>query len=60
MNKLAQGDLTVSLKVENEDSIGNLFNGFNKSVQNIGNLLGSIADVVEAVASASSQISSSR
>ncbi len=59
MDKFAQGDLTVSLKVENSDSIGNLFNGFNKSIQNIGNLLGSITDVVEAVASASSQISSS-
>lgn len=59
MDKFAEGDLTVFLPVENDDNIGKLFAGFNKSVKNIGNLMVNVTDVVEAVASASSQISSS-
>ncbi len=59
MEKFSEGDLTVSLPVENDDDIGKLSSGFNKSVENIGKLISSIQEAVQATASASSQISSS-
>lgn len=59
MGKFAKGDLSVSLKVENDDEIGKLFNGFNMSVDNIKNIMQKIGDAIEATASASNQISSS-
>ena len=33
MEKFAQGDLTVSLKVEKDDDMGKLFGGFNNAVE---------------------------
>jgi len=60
MDKFADGDLTVSIMPEKEnDDIGKLFHGFNKSVQNIGNIIAKINEAVAATASASTQISSS-
>jgi len=55
----ADGDLTVELEVEKDDDIGKLYKGFNRSVQNIKNMLVQITEAVQATASASSQISSS-
>ncbi len=59
MNEFAQGDLTVELKIEKDDQIGKLFDGFNKSVKNIGNLIQNVTHAVQATASATTQISSS-
>ncbi|MDP4116907.1 MAG: methyl-accepting chemotaxis protein, partial [Bacteroidota bacterium] len=59
MDKLSEGDLTVSLSIEKDDQIGKLFSGFNKTVSNIGNLITRVSEAVQATASASSQISSS-
>ena len=60
MEKFSQGDLTVSVKPENDnDEIGRLFNGFNKAVANIHTLMQQVTEAVEATASASNQISSS-
>jgi methyl-accepting chemotaxis protein len=60
MDKFSNGDLTVGVKPEKEnDEIGKLFKGFNKSVENIKSIIASVTNAVEATASASSQISSS-
>lgn len=60
MEKFSEGDLTVYLVPENDnDDIGYLFNGFNKAVQNIRQMMQQVLESVEATASASSQISSS-
>lgn len=59
MERFAEGDLTVSLLVEKDDEIGKLFNGFNKAVGNVGNLITQVTEAVQATASASGEISSS-
>lgn len=59
MEKFSNGDLTVSLKVEKNDEIGRLFNGFNSSVKSISSLVEEVSGAVYATASASSEISSS-
>ncbi len=60
MEKFSQGDLTVSVQSEkNDDDIARLFNGFNKSVENIRNMIFSVTEAVEATASATTEISSS-
>lgn len=59
MGKFAEGDLTVSLEAERDDEIGKLFNGFNRSVANISDIIKKVNDAVEATASASNEISSS-
>jgi len=60
MSKFAEGDLTVSVVPEKEgDQIGKLFDGFNKSVQNIKLIVENVIAAVEATASASTEISSS-
>ncbi len=60
MDKFADGDLTVEVVPEKEnDDIGRLFNGFNKSVQNIKDIVANVISAVQATASASTQISSS-
>jgi methyl-accepting chemotaxis protein len=60
MDKLAGGDLMVSVTAErDDDDIANLFNGFNKTVSNLKNMIGQVKEAVEATASASTEISSS-
>ena len=59
MDKLAKGDLTVSIDAENDDEMGRLYAGFNTVVKNIRRMILSVSDAVEATASASHQISSS-
>jgi methyl-accepting chemotaxis protein len=60
MDRFSRGDLTVQVKAEkNDDDIAELFNGFNKTVQNISNIIEQVRSAVEATASASSEISSS-
>jgi PAS domain S-box-containing protein len=60
MDKFSTGDLTIEVEPEIEsDAIGKLFIGFNKSVQNIKNIVENVNEAVQATASASTQISSS-
>ncbi|NCS89418.1 MAG: chemotaxis protein [Ignavibacteria bacterium CG_4_9_14_3_um_filter_36_18] len=59
MNNLANGDLTIEIKKEKDDVIGSLFDGFNKVVLNMKEMLEQVVGAVEATASASTQISSS-
>lgn len=59
MDKFSDGDLTVKLNIEREDEIGRLFNGFNKSVERINEILLRVDEAVAATASASAEISSS-
>jgi len=59
MNKFADGDLSISLNIENDDEIGKLFKGFNQAVYNIRTMLVKVSEAVSAAASASTQISSS-
>jgi methyl-accepting chemotaxis protein len=60
MDKFSEGDLSVSVKAENEDDdIGKLFDGFNKSVKNIREMINRVLEAVQATASASNQISAS-
>jgi methyl-accepting chemotaxis protein len=59
MEKFSTGDLTVSLPIQNHDEIGQLFDGFNKSISRINNIIKSVMEAVHATASAGNQISSS-
>lgn len=59
MEKFADGDLTVNLEVKNDDDIGKVFKGFNKLVDNVGNIIFQVSEAVLATASASNEISSS-
>lgn len=59
MDRFAEGDLTVKVKSEKNDDIGKLFDGFNRVVANIGNIIKEVSEAVQATASASNQISAS-
>jgi methyl-accepting chemotaxis protein len=60
MEKFSQGDLTVLVKSERDTGeIFELFSGFNKTVNNIRQLINQLMDAISATASASMQISSS-
>ncbi len=60
MDKFSEGDLTVKVKSERDTGeIYELFNGFNRTVNNIKDLINQLMDAINATASASVQISSS-
>ncbi|KUO61054.1 hypothetical protein APF79_12940 [bacterium BRH_c32] len=59
ISQFAEGDLTVKLNVEKDDDVGKLFAGFNKAVKNVGALLHSVSEAVQATASSAAEISSS-
>lgn len=60
MDKFAEGDLTVSLPENTDDDmVTQLYQGFNKAVGNIRQMLISVLETVQQTASASAQISSS-
>lgn len=60
MNKLADGDLNVSLKAEYEgDAIASLYKGFNSTVVTIKGILEQISIAISRTVSATMQISSS-
>jgi methyl-accepting chemotaxis protein len=60
MEKFATGDLTVNLVSEKEgDTISKLFEGFNKTVVNIREMILQVGEAISATASASAEISSS-
>ena len=59
MEKCANGDLTIRMKIEKQDEIGKVFTGFNLLVSKFKNIISKVNESVQATASASSQISSS-
>ncbi len=59
MDRFSRGDLTVTVKAEKKgDVIAKLFEGFNKAVENIRNMILQVQEAVQATASASAEISS--
>jgi len=59
MDKFAEGDLSVSLKVQKDDDVGKLYAGFNKAVHNIRELISKLHNAVHSTQTSSSEISSS-
>lgn len=59
MDKFAKGDLTVSVKKSKNDDIGLLFDGFNRAVENLRNIMNKLRESVLATASAGNEISAS-
>lgn len=60
MGRFSEGDLTVTVTPpKSDDDVSLLFKGFNKSVDNIKNMLMRVTEAVAAAASASTEISSS-
>ncbi len=59
MEKFASGDLTVHLEAEKDDSIGQLYRGFNSVVDKFNEIVIKISEMSNALASAVTQISAS-
>jgi methyl-accepting chemotaxis protein len=59
MERFAEGDLTVTLSADRQDEIGQLFDGFNRALRNMQEMLRQVGAVVGATASASTKISAS-
>lgn len=56
MERFANGDLTVALQSQRQDEIGQLFDGFNRAVGNMREMLQRVGTAVESTAHASAQI----
>lgn len=56
MDKFANGDLTIQLKVENNDEIGTLFTGFNNSIKAINEMLIKVNNTVSETAKSTKAI----
>ena len=56
MEGFSQGNLTVQLPVEKNDSIGQLFHGFNTTVSNLNKIVSSVNESVDSTITASTQI----
>ncbi|WP_245772021.1 HAMP domain-containing methyl-accepting chemotaxis protein [Rhodothermus profundi] len=59
MERFAAGDLTVQLNAERDDEIGRLYEGFNRAVANIRQMLVRVTEAIATVASSAAQISAS-
>ncbi|MGE5315416.1 MAG: methyl-accepting chemotaxis protein [Acidobacteriota bacterium] len=59
MNKFSEGDLNIGVQAERNDTIGDLYNGFNTVVRNMKEMLTNVRDAVQATANSSSEISAS-
>ncbi len=59
MKKFASGDLRTELEISSEDEIGKLFQGFNKAVSNIREIISEIINATVTISSSTSEISSS-
>ncbi|MEO8562903.1 MAG: methyl-accepting chemotaxis protein [bacterium] len=56
MERFSEGDLTVALTVERDDSIGRLRSGFNTAVINIRTIVRQVRDVLDSTVQMSNQI----
>ncbi len=59
MERLADGDLTVQLEANVDGAIGQLYDGFNRSVANMRAMLTEVDDVVDTTATTMEQVSAS-
>ncbi|WP_243664825.1 HAMP domain-containing protein, partial [Rhodothermus marinus] len=59
MERFAEGDLTVHLEVRQSDEIGRLYEGFNRAVANIRQMLVRVTEAIAATSSSAAQISAS-
>ncbi|MGE5354345.1 MAG: methyl-accepting chemotaxis protein [Acidobacteriota bacterium] len=59
IEKLAEGDLTVSLTAKKQDDVGRLYDGFNRALSRIRQMFENIVEAVSATALATGDISSS-
>jgi len=59
MERFAEGDLTVHLEVRKNDEIGRLYEGFNRAVANIRQMLVRVTEAIAATSSSAAQISAS-
>ena len=59
MNRFSEGDLSVIIKMESDDSFARLFAGFNKAVENFRKIILNLLKAIQLTAEASSQINSS-
>lgn len=58
-DRVAEGDLTVSVAVNSNDEIGRLAKGFNAMIANLKKLINQIADNAEQVAASSEELTAS-
>ncbi len=56
IEKFAQGDLTVQLRINKQDEIGKLYNGFNSAVLSIRELVHTLTNTINATTDASRNI----
>ncbi|MEE9431289.1 MAG: methyl-accepting chemotaxis protein [Melioribacteraceae bacterium] len=56
MEDFSKGNLTIQLPVNSDDSIGQLFTGFNTSVNNLNQIVSNVNESVNSTISASTQI----
>ncbi len=56
MNKFAEGDSTLNLKIEKDDEIGKLFMGFNSAINKLKKMITNVSDAVKETAKMSSEI----
>ena len=56
LEKLSEGDLTVSLENNNDDSIGQLFRSFTRALDKVKGLIRKVYESIEATAIATNQI----
>jgi methyl-accepting chemotaxis protein len=59
MDRFAGGDLTVRLGTDVNGAIGELYDGFNRSVANVRAMLQEVSSVVEATAATTSEVNAS-
>ena len=59
-NKVAAGNNDIKINVDSEEEIGKLYNRFNKSAANIKDIILHLTEAIDATASASYEISSSK
>ncbi len=59
MERFAEGDLTVHLEVRKNDEIGRLYEGFNRAVANMRQMLVRVSEAITTTASSAAQISAS-
>ncbi|WP_397547467.1 methyl-accepting chemotaxis protein [Rhodothermus marinus] len=59
MERFAEGDLTVHLEVRKNDEIGRLYEGFNRAIANIRQMLVRVTEAIAATSSSAAQISAS-
>lgn len=56
IRSFSEGDLTVRIDSTQEDSVGELFRGFNEALAKVESMMGKIQDAVQATAQASAKI----